>query len=139
MDRFLGILTVVLIIGATVFAQRPEPTLFDQFGVISCEDLRGRLDSFMSDVARSRDSQGVVVAYEGRFTRYRGEQAFKVLPMFGELQLIIKAFRNHFIFRRFDPKRIIFLSGGYRDDFEIESGLYPRAGLFPRSNPLLIR
>ncbi|MEO5860021.1 MAG: hypothetical protein ABIR33_13865 [Pyrinomonadaceae bacterium] len=136
-NKWLKILTVVLIIGMAVSAQRPEPKLWDQFGNIPCEELRGRLDLFMNEVASHHDSQGVIVGYDGQFTRYGGERPYKLLPKFGELQLMMTTFRNHFIFRRFDTRRIVFLSGGYRDDYGLEFWLVAPGGAFPDVRPTL--
>jgi hypothetical protein len=91
----------------------------------------------MSDIASSPDSQGVIVAYDGKFTRYTGDRPYKILPIFGEVQVMMKTFRNHFIFRRFDPKRVIFLSGGYRENYEVEFWLVLRNGAFPTLKPSL--
>ncbi|MEQ1764135.1 MAG: hypothetical protein ABL984_13465 [Pyrinomonadaceae bacterium] len=77
-------------------APTPEAPLIDEFGALSNDDIRGRLDLFFAELSNNPNNQGYIINY--------GTPA--------QIAAREKLIRNHITFRRFDPSRITLVNGG---------------------------
>ncbi|MDI1241317.1 MAG: hypothetical protein PSX80_05290 [bacterium] len=127
------LLSLLLSIEST--AQGPDPKLVDEFGNVHCEGLIGRLDLFLAELSNSKDGSGLVVLYEGKYINYTSQRSYLVAPVFGEVNIRANLIRNHFKGRGFDPSRITFASGGFRDEHLVELWVIPPGGTYPKPKP----
>jgi hypothetical protein len=96
---------------------------FDEYGDISWEDEKARLDNFAIQLMNEENAQGYIVAYAGR-------KAY-----IGEAQLRANRARDYLIkVREVDPKRVTAVDGGYQLDLTVNLHIIP-AGLEPPLNP----
>jgi hypothetical protein len=77
-------------------ASTPESVVVDEFGVLSNDEVRARLDNFFSTLANDPTAQGYVITYGPARAVTARERLI----------------RNHIAFRRFDSSRITFVQGG---------------------------
>jgi hypothetical protein len=128
---------LLLILTIPTVAQRSDAVLVGQVGSPWCEDFRSRLDNFLADLLASPGWQGVVIGYEGNYTDYRPSKPKIVRPVLGEVNTRVHIIRRHIEFRAFDPSRVIFISGGFREDHQFEFYKVPPGGKFPIAKPTL--
>ena len=76
--------------------QAPQPILIDEFGAMSNDDIRGRLDLFFAELSNNPNNQGYIINY--------GTPA--------QVAARERLIRNHITFRRFDASRITLVNGG---------------------------
>ena len=58
---------IVLFFSVSVFAQeKPKAVLVDEFGMVSCEDLYARIDSFQIQLSNNPDKIGFVIFKRGQ-------------------------------------------------------------------------
>jgi hypothetical protein len=74
----------------------PDAILIDEFGKIPADQLRGKLDSFFTELSNNPDSQGYIINY--------GPDR--------EVAAREKLIQNHIAFRKFDGSRITMVRGG---------------------------
>lgn len=89
-------------------APRPDPILVDEFGAMPNDDIRGRLDTFFSELSNNPSNQGYIINY-------------------GTPQQIAARERliaNHIRFRGQDPSRITIVNGGASPDGVPTTKLY---------------
>jgi hypothetical protein len=120
-----------------VNAQRVDARLIDEFERYNCEDFIGRLDSFLAELTVNDGARGVIVLYEGKYPRFGESQTVMVPPVFGEVHSRFVLFRIHIQARNFDIGRIIFISGGFRENHYGEFWLVPRGSALPTPKPTL--
>ena len=138
----LHILILVVSLVSSILAQTKEARKIDEFGSIPCEELRARLDSFLSELQNNPQTKGFVIVYEGKyfypdFNKYPPEKIKTYLPAFGEAQLRTQAFINHFKWRNFPSDRYLFISGGYREKHTVEFWIVPNGAKPLRPSPTL--
>ncbi len=129
MKKHLFISAILLILAFNISAQEKEAELSDEFGWIPCEDFRTRIDNFMVDLINRPDARGYVITYDGK---YRGK-----LPVFGETKLRTQTMIQHFKFRKFPMNRVMFISGGYREDHTNRLYIVPKGAEPPKPEPTL--
>ena len=133
--KFSLSVTFLLLFSLGAFAQGSEARLREEFGNVPCDDLIARLDMFLAEVHNEPSSRGVVVLYEGKYWSYEKEKL--VRPVFGEVQMRANLIRSHFSFRGFPTDRILFVSGGFRDEHHAELWLVPPGAPLPKPKPSL--
>lgn len=74
----------------------PDPVLIDEFGNIKDNDVRARIDAFISELQNNPNDQGYVINY-GSSRQIAARE---------------RLIRNHFNMRRFPLDRIVFVNGG---------------------------
>lgn len=74
----------------------PEAVLIDQFGKLPNDEIRGRLDTFFTELQNNPDNQGYIINY--------GTDR--------EIAAREKLITNHIAFRKFDRSRITLVRGG---------------------------
>lgn len=128
-------LPFIILLGISVVgAQSSTPTLIDEFGNVPCEDWVGRLDLFLAELHNHPASKGVIVLYEGKYWNYAKEAL--VWPIFGEVHIRARMIRDHFSHRGYyDHKRVVFITGGIRDEHYIGLWLVPSGATFPKPKP----
>jgi hypothetical protein len=99
----------------------PNPTRFDEIGEISRDDEKARLDNFAIELQNNPGTQGYIIAYGGRRSRYgngrqRAERAREYLVAT----------------RGIDSSRIITVDGGTRDTASTEMWIVPPGATPPR-------
>lgn len=133
----MRVILLLTILAVSAVAQRAEAVLVDQFGSVPCEDFRSRLDTYFAELSDSPGWQGVVISYEGDYTDYRPSKPKVVRPVLGEVNALVHIIRKHIEFRAFDPSRVIFISGGFRENHEFEFYKVPPGGKYPIAKPTL--
>lgn len=134
----VAILTLVLI-SMAAYAQSRTASMVDEFSNDPCEVVRGRLDTFLTELQNSPNSVGFVYVYEGKYLNRnyskKGIKSTVLWPKHGEAALLTHAFRQHVIFRKFDPKRVLFISGGFREFYTVELWLVAERVMPPPATP----
>jgi len=95
-----------------VFGIGMRPILIDEFGGIPESDMRGRLDSFFSELSQHPNFLGQIIVYGRRST-----------PR--SLDMLSRYLTNHLTFRNFPKGRIVITKGGYRELGGMEIYLLP--------------
>lgn len=129
MKKHLFNFLIVITLAIAVSAQKKEAELYDEFGYIECEDLRQRLDMFMVELINRPDARGYFITYDGK---YRGK-----LPVFGETHFRTQMMIEHFKFRNFPMNRVMFINGGYREDYINQLFIVPKGAKPPKPEPTL--
>ncbi|MBV9956970.1 MAG: hypothetical protein JO360_01060 [Acidobacteria bacterium] len=97
---------------------------FDQYGELSFNDEKARLDNFAIELQNNPGAQGYIIAYGGR----RGHH--------GEVDARLERIRNYLLNRRgLAPEFTVTLDGGYREEFTIELYIVPRGFDTPTPTP----
>lgn len=60
-----------------------------------------------------------------------------LLPRRGEADFRVQIIRDHIKLRRYDPSRILFISGGFREEQKTEFWLVPKGADLPKPTPTL--
>lgn len=89
-------------------APRPEATLVDEFGAMPNDDIRGRLDTFFSELSNNPSNQGYIINY--------GTPA--------QIAARERLIANHIRFRGQDASRITIVNGGASPDGVPTTKLY---------------
>ena len=127
----------------SVAAQTKEARKIDEFGSIECEELRARLDNFLSELQNTPQAKGFLIVYEGKYfqrvyDRFPDEKIKTYLPAFGEANYRTQVFLNHFKFRNSSsPDSYLFVSGGYRENHTVEMWIVPNGTIPPKPTPTL--
>lgn len=101
-----------------------EGRKFDEFGPINRDDEKARLDNYAIQLQQEPDSQGYIIVYSGR----RGRA--------GDQQKRIERIRDYLInMRGTEARRLVFLTGGTREDAVVELWLVPTGATPPTPQP----
>ena len=129
--KTIQILFLTICCALNVFAQEngeslqkegsKTPIKIDEFGLITECDLSSRLDSFFVSLNEKPSMSGYIIFYQGK----------DVLPAGYESNQMQKVVRNHLRFRNFDSSRVIFLTGGFREQAATELYLVPNNAAAP--------
>ena len=116
--KSLLVFELLLLISTVSFGQAGEATLVDKFDEIGCSVFRGRVDSFMAELAANPATTGYVVL--------SGEQNY--LDVFvGRRRLV----ESQFVLRNFDSKRIVFVRRAGLAKFGTELWKVGKGGKLP--------
>ena len=85
-----------------------QPILVDEFGKLSNDDIRTRLDNFFADLSNNPNHQGYIINY--------GTDA--------QIAARERLITNHINFRKFDRSRITLVKGGASTDGDPRTKLY---------------
>lgn len=102
-----------------------EPKLVDKFGITGYEDEMARMDSFYMQLNGNPEGVGYIVVYGGRVNKY------------GEFRERVKRLFTYIKERKYDPKRITVVNGGFREKFEFELWTSPIKNSFPPLSPTI--
>jgi hypothetical protein len=89
-------------------APKPEAVLVDEFGKLSNDEIRSRLDSFFAELSNNPTNQGYIINY--------GTDK--------EIAARERLITNHIAFRNFDRGRITLVRGGASADGQPRTKLY---------------
>lgn len=89
-------------------APNPEAVLVDEFGKLSNDEIRNKLDAFFAELSNNPTDQGYIINY--------GTSR--------EIAARERLITNHIRLRRFDPARITMVSGGDSSDGQPRTKLY---------------
>lgn len=141
--RVLFLISFVFLTVASAFAQSATAEKIDDFGELQCEDLRGRLDNFLVQLRNQPMAKGVVIVYEGKYSRpiyvrQTSQPNYKdYLPTVGEARYRMRVMTDHFKFRKFPADRISMIDGGFRENFTVEFWIVPAGAELPKATPTL--
>lgn len=141
MKKQLFSFLLALFFAFSVSAQNKEARKFDEFESYNCEDMMARLDYFANDIVNEPNSKGFVIVYEGKYFKYvnnsKGEDKLKnFLPRFSESAFRTRLMQNYLLnFRRFPKEKILFISGGFRENHTVELWTVPNGANLPKSLP----
>jgi hypothetical protein len=102
----------------------PECRKFDEFPSIAFDDTKARLDNLAVELQNSPDVTAYVIIYAGRSSRAGQADALGHRAM--------DYLTNS---RGVDPRRIVLINGGYRDQDFIEIWLCPQGATPPQPSP----
>ena len=92
-----------------------EPTKFDSFGNVGCDDAMARLDNFAAKLEAEPGTAGYLIVYPQRN------------GLLGRYQRFFDSMKDHLVMTRgIQPERLIVLGGDYRDQLTIEFWLVPK-------------
>ncbi|MDQ3800446.1 MAG: hypothetical protein M3384_13440 [Acidobacteriota bacterium] len=139
---------ILLLTALTVFPQQQqqqqrEAEKIDDFEATSCDDYRGRLDRLLVSVNNSSGAKGYVIVYPGNLKQFIYDRNWKnkgikyVKPAANYARELIGYFKSHLRLRRFPAERIVFIEGGFREEFTIEFWLVPKDAAPPTPTPTL--
>ena len=141
--KVIILLIFVCFFALSVFAQIREVRKIDEFGNITCEDLKARLENFAIVINEQPKSIGYAVIYEGRYSkniydRKGNVTRTKILPTFSESVSYTQLMQKYiFRFKRFPQKKLLFIDGGFRENFTVEFWLVPDGAKLPKPIPTL--
>lgn len=95
--------------------------LLDEFGQLPHCDTTGRYDVFLAELAQNPETQGYIMIYQG------GD----VLPANYDSPVAERMFRNHMMFRGFDPSRVTLINGGFRGEGMTQLWIVPPGAVPP--------
>ncbi len=146
MKRQLSIFLFLLSLVFSVSAQEKESRKFGEFNsVLQCEYERSVFDNFFIELQNNPQSMGFIIFYEGNYSDriYDDKGNVKTvktdLPRYGDVNARIKIIRDHIRLRRYDPNSVLFIDGGFREEFGIEFWLVPNGADLPKPTPPLDR
>ncbi|HKS26438.1 MAG TPA: hypothetical protein VJS44_01400 [Pyrinomonadaceae bacterium] len=102
------------------------PSAFDQYGAISFEDEKARLDNFGIQLMNELSARGFIIAYGGRIS-YEGQASERARRAKDYLVSV----------RNLVDERIVTVDGGYREDATVELWLVPQEATEPTASPTL--
>ncbi len=96
----------------------------DEYGNISFNDEKARLDNFASAIESDPGNQGYIIAYAGRRART------------GEAEARGTRARNYLLGKRgIDARRIVVIDGGHREELTVDLYVVPTGTPPPTSSP----
>lgn len=143
MKKILVWMFTIWLFSTNAFAQ--EAKLFDETGNLSCEVFLANLDIFASEVNKAdTNSVGYIISYEGKYQKsvYDKNRKFMkyqyVLPMFGESNERTYTMMNYIInFRGFPKEKLVFVNGGFRENYTVQFWVVPKLEKPPKIEPTL--
>jgi hypothetical protein len=97
---------------------------FDEYGDISFEDEKSRLDNFAIELKSDPNAVGYLIVYGGRLS-VRGIAKTRALRA-----------KNYLVKKSsLAPDRIVWVDGGYREDLSTEIHIAPRSATAPSPSP----
>jgi hypothetical protein len=97
---------------------------FDEYGDVSFEDEKARLDNFAIELNSDPNAVGYLIVYGGR-------RAVKGIAKTRALRA-----KNYLVTKRGLPSdRIVWVDGGYREDLNTEIHIAPRGATAPSASP----
>lgn len=103
-----------------------------------CDNVIAVTDNFLLNLQNNPQSTGFVIFYEGKYADDVEKSKPKMLlPRRGEANFRVQIIRNHIKFRNFDPDRILFIDGGFREEHKIEYWIVPDGAKLPKPAPTL--
>lgn len=122
---------------AAVSAQSVEAVKIDEMKAMPCDYLQGWLDNFFTQVTNnSETAKGFIIVYEGKIPFYKKESKITNLPR-GLAKTWIQTVKSHMKFRMISDEKIVFIEGGFRNDFTAEFWLVPNGATLPKASPTL--
>ena len=103
----------------------PSPTRkLDEYGNISWEDEKARLDNFAIEVLNYPTAQGYLICYGGRVGRA------------GEASRRCARAKNYVSgYRHVEASRVVTVDGGYKEDLTVEVWVVPAGVMPPQATP----
>ena len=86
--------------------EKPNAELFDSFGVVKCDEIKGRSDSFLMALISNPEAVGYVVFYSG------------IEPI--QFSFYERAIKSHIKHRQFPENRIKFITANPVSNFKVE-------------------
>jgi len=141
----------VFVLAFNISAQTNEARQIDEFGRIPCGDFMARMDGIFNELQNSPDSKIYVVYYGGRNRRENignkktksfdkiklkyshrddGLNWAKSIPLYLTSDFVYKA-------KALTSDKIVLISGGFREDMQVEIWLVPKDAELPKPNPTI--
>ena len=137
MKNLLFGLLILFSLVVTVSAQTVEAIKVDEKKAMTCDYLQGYLDNFFAQIMNnSETAKGYIIVYEGKVPSYKKDNK-TINPPRGYAKSWIQTVKNDMKFRVIDNKKIIFINGGFRNDFTVEFWIVPIGATPPKASPTL--
>jgi hypothetical protein len=134
--KFLPIIFCLFALSA--FAQTKEAYKVDEFAHFICDDLYGRFGRLADELKKDSNTTAFIVVYEGKQRDLSAKKERYVLPRFGEAAARTKTMQTRiFTFMNYDPKKFIFIDGGFRERFGVEFWIIPKGAKLPKPTPTI--
>jgi hypothetical protein len=126
----------------SVSAQTKEARKIDELINYDCDDMLARLDRLASQTMKDSKAKAFIIIYEGRYSlnvSNKGENEKRIfLPRFGESVVRTQIMQNHLLnFRNLPREKILFVSGGFRENHTVELWVVPNGANPPKPTPTL--
>lgn len=139
MRRILLLLHIFVLVIPAV-GQPKAARKVDEFGNATCEDIKARLDKLAIALINEPLARGFVIVYEGKHAHNvydkNGDYEIKYyLPAKGEsgyLSGLMKVYLTKT--RGMSPEKVLFISGGYQENYKVELWLVPLGSDPPETN-----
>ncbi|MDQ3585266.1 MAG: hypothetical protein M3407_05785 [Acidobacteriota bacterium] len=112
------------------------PFKFDEFGQITCEDIKARLDNFGISLQSHPEMRAHIIYYGGQYyTDYRERRH---LPTRGQAEAFGSLLKNYLInVRGISPNKLVLVNGGFRSEWGAELWLAPSGASAPVPTPTI--
>lgn len=135
-NLFFSLLILFSFIAVTS-AQNVEAIKYDETKAVPCDQLLGRLDYYFTQILNNSDiAKGYIVVYEGKILSYKKENKL-VYPPRGYAKSWLQTVKDHMKFRTVSDEKIMFIEGGFRNDFTAEFWIVPNKATPPKTTPTL--
>lgn len=125
----------------SVVGQENAARKIDVFINATCEEYLARADAMYSVQTNNPNSKIYVFVYEGKQNKpvYKnGNTTSKsVLPPIGLATAVIQSMKARIQIRKFPLENYVFVNGGFREDFTVETWLVPPGAEPPKPTPTL--
>jgi hypothetical protein len=127
--RAAGVLTPAALARPCVLYAPPIPSptsvrKIDEYGDLRWSDEKARLDNFVIELKNDPDAVGYIIGYAGRVARV------------GDARRRIDRARNYVVsVRKINPRDVVTIDGGHKEDLTVELYVLPRAALPPQATP----
>jgi len=115
-----------------VSAQNKEARKIDEISSFCCEDVRIRLNTFLLELQNNPKAKGYFIFYGGKSHPVCNTNR---TPKRGEIDIISTIFKNHVKFRNQDLGRVVWIDGGYRENWTAEFWIVPNDADAPKPTP----
>ncbi len=122
----------ILVFTFFVSAQTKEARKFDEISNFCCEDIRTRLDTFLIELQNNPETKGYIIYYGGKNHSVCNVNR---LPKHKEINIIVTTFKDQVVFRNQDLGRIVWINGGYRENWTTELWVVPNNADAPKPTP----
>ena|ERR1044072_119933 len=134
MRKNILLLSIFCFLAAAISAQNSDAAKkTDELRSTCCEQVRAQLDNYLAELQNAPEATGYIVFYGGK--AHPKCMGYQSAPRRGELSLLITALEQHVKFRKFPAERIVWLKGGYKENWVVEFWIGQKGGTAPALSP----
>lgn len=131
--KMLGLIIFSLSLLSFAVAQKAQKIA--EFGDLSCADVTIRTYDFFEKIRNEKGSKGYIFIYNGKLVPASYKKS--LIPTRNQVKAEIENIKSRINFFRFDKKRLVFIDGGFRENFTVEYWVVPSNATLPIPTPTL--